>query len=285
MTALAETTVYEPAPEAPHQNDAPGWGAQGSVASTGVSVYLDEGLNYNLDAEYEPGALVYSTGELTDCVWANVASTFQYYVVPARLPPSANAWGGWGFSTLTLASAWPPQPVTFGMCLVDTVQRTLPTSLEAQRRERQATARLARQIQELVPDLSEGDIAQLVGVSRVTWRDWLNGARAARRTKRQRKLRLRRILELRQRIDPDGLVSHWLDSPVGANLEVTPARLLAEGRDQLVAILAARMDAPDTAGLTLAPTQDLIDIMDLERVDEALRSRRQVYAVDEAADS
>jgi hypothetical protein len=176
-----------------------------------------------------------------------------------------------------------PQLMTYGTCrLAPSTPSTPLRKVDDQRQERMATARLAEQIQELVPDLSEADIGRLVGVSRIAWRDWATATRVARRSSRQRLLRLRRILELRQRTDPDTPVSHWLDTPIGTQLDVTPARLLAEGRDQLVAILAARSAPPmaDEGGL-LAPMSGLAEMVDLEHVDERFRARRELIAVDD----
>jgi hypothetical protein len=279
MTALAETKVFEPILETPHANNALGW-AGCTVVATGLAVPADW---YPPSWESEPVVYLGSTGEFQETSWPKMESIFGYYVVPA--PVLCNGFEVAEYPAVLATTVSRPMPVTFGTYLVETVNRRTAASLESQRQERRATARLACQIHELVPDLSDGDLAALVGVSRITWRDWATGSRAARRGKRRRLLRLRRILELRHHIDPDGLVSHWLDSPVGTNLDLTPAHLLAEDRDQLVAILAARLTLPDASALRLDANPDLAELINAEEIDEAFRIRRQVYAADEESDS
>jgi hypothetical protein len=146
-----------------------------------------------------------------------------------------------------------------------------------QRREREATAVLALEIEELLPEFSENDLARLVGVTRATWRDWSSGARVARRGSRKRILRLRRILELRRDADPDAALSHWLDTPLTQDLDRTPARLLAEGRDQLVAMLAASLEPSTGDGLLLTPSR-MEGVVDLEQIDRDFAADRQLYS-------
>jgi hypothetical protein len=135
--------------------------------------------------------------------------------------------------------------------------RPLPTT-DAQREERRATAALAISIEQLLPGLSDAELGSLVGVSRLSWRDWHQGLRVARPKKRRQLLRLKRILDLRAAAaTPSESLTHWLETPVGANLDVTPAQLLREGRDQLVATLAARSPVPEADDLGLATPLDI----------------------------
>lgn len=130
-------------------------------------------------------------------------------------------------------------------------------STDDQRRDRQATAALVLSIEELLPGLSGSELGALVGVGRVSWRDWRNGHRVARSRKRRQLLRLKRILELRLEASSTEPLELWLDTPIGASLDRTPARLLREGQDQLVATLAARATAPGADDFGLAAPLDL----------------------------
>jgi len=141
---------------------------------------------------------------------------------------------------------------------------------------RRATQALARGIQSLLPDMSEEALGALIGVSRIGWRGWIQAETAARRRKREKLIRLKRILELRRRVAPTESLTNWLETPVGMDLSVTPARLFAEGRDQVVAMLAARARAPESDGLALEAPLDLGGLLNAERVAEELQLRREL---------
>lgn len=130
-------------------------------------------------------------------------------------------------------------------------------STHGQREERRATAELVSSIAALLPGLSDSELGALVGVSRLSWRDWRQGLRAARSKKRRQLLRLKRILELRATAQPREPLQMWLETPVGVDLEITPARLLRDGKDQLVATLAARSSTPVSDGYGVAAPLDL----------------------------
>jgi hypothetical protein len=213
-----------------------------------------------------------------------IKSAFNWYVAPSR--------GRWGVNEFV--DDWyiaPPRLLMLGKtCVIgaeavgaSTPSEDLP-STEVQRKEREATAKLAQEVAAAVPDLSEADVAELVGVSRITWRGWASASRVARRTSRQRLLRLKQILELRQSRDPTGSVSHWLDTPIGTNVDVTPARLLAQERDGLVAVLAARSRTPEADGLKVQEPMDLGGLLDTERLDADLTFGRELYSADADAD-
>jgi hypothetical protein len=141
---------------------------------------------------------------------------------------------------------------------------------------RRATQELALGIQSLLPDMSEEALGALVGVSRIGWRGWSQAETASRRRKRERLIRLKSILELRRRVAPGESLTNWLETPVGMDLSVTPARLFTEGRDQVVAMLAARARAPESDGLALEAPLDLGGLTNNQRVAEELRLRREL---------
>jgi hypothetical protein len=159
---------------------------------------------------------------------------------------------------------------------------TIP-STAAQQRERRETAALVTSIQSLLPGFSEEDLGRLIGVTRVAWRDWQKGLRAARSRNRRQLLKLRQILQLKQRTSPETFLTHWLDTPVGGELRTTPAELLAGGRVDLVAILAARSPAPEGDGIALRAPLDLGGLADAERTAEALENQR-LYSQESESD-
>ena len=242
--------VYEPGRVPINDNEFVG-GVTGSVFDPGAGW-----SNYALNSDWGRTVVVASgsapaaTGVLSRASQAlalgGYEDAFAVYVVPSS-SVNWSAASDWQmiYSGGITPNASHPWVVTYGVTYARPDAAGDSTSAEvgstdAQRAERQAAARLASDIEALVPDLSEADLARLVGVSRLTWRDWANGRRVARRSSRRRLLRLRRILELRRRVSEDESLGLWLDTPLGADLDVTPAQLLAEGRDQVVAILAAR---------------------------------------------
>jgi hypothetical protein len=142
--------------------------------------------------------------------------------------------------------------------------------------ERRAIQEVAKAIQRLLPGMSEASVGSLVGVSRIAWRGWVQGVSVPRAAKRRRLLRLKKVLELRRRVAPSEALTNWLETPVGLDLNVTPARLLAADRDQVVAALAARSRAPEGDEFVLEAPLDLGGLVDPDQVDEALRMRREI---------
>jgi len=161
--------------------------------------------------------------------------------------------------------------------LVGTTRAPKRSTTDAGQEEALRAARvLATSIQRLLPGMSEEALGRLVGVSRITWRDWIRGASAPRAARRRRLLRLKKVLELRRRVAPTESLPNWLETPVGLDLNVTPARLLSENRDQVVAILAARARAPEGDEFTLDAPLDLGGLVDPERVREELEMRHEL---------
>jgi hypothetical protein len=288
VSALAPTTVYEPAPPSPDNNIATGGEIEETCRVQVVGLTdLSRGLVSlhgltALHGDLEPQGLWFSTADYVISTSAMpIQSAFGWYVRPKG--------GLW--SVNEFVDDWyvaPPRLLTLGTTCVIGAQpgaASAPTSPDlpsthAQREEREATARLVGEVSAAVPDLSEADLADLVGVSRITWRGWASASRVARRASRQRILRLKKILELRRRMDPTGSVSHWLDTPVGTTVDVTPARLLAQGRDGLVAILAARGATPESEGLKLRAPMELGGLVDTDAVDSDLAFGRELYSAD-----
>ncbi len=276
----------------------------------GVSQLLDtvpadfmEGVGAAFNSQFglgssEEGWCVVSTAEAYGPEFHSHGTQSGYYVVvDTPLPSFEDEWPnpGFAYSDERVSQALTEEPnvaveyLMYGIVLPPSwqvAQQLASVDLIAtQREERKATASLGKRIHTMLPEFSEGDLAQLVGVTRMTWRGWTGGSTVARRSSRQRLLRLERILALRQRTDPDAPVSHWLDSPIGSDLQLTPARLLADGRDQLVAILAVRIPVPNQDGLRLDLPPALSELLNLARVDERMAWRRQLVATDDQGDS
>jgi hypothetical protein len=278
MTAVAETIVYEAAPSKAESNIS-GLSSEVCPALVGPSGQFDFTCLYEATDETNTVGSLLSTGDsLLSTTSAAPRSTFNWYLEPTFV----------GRTVGTIVDAWYttyPCVVMLGMtCAVDAMPGGAPASAaivpstQLQRREREATAKLANAVAALVPDLSEADLGDLVGVSRVTWRGWSSGTRVARRTKRQRLLRLQSILELRRRVDPETSLAHWLDTPVGADLDLTPARLLSTGRDRLVSILAARGPVPGGGPVLDRPIE--LGLLDKDAVEAELAVSRELYASD-----
>jgi hypothetical protein len=283
VSAAPATTIYEPLVPPIHDNATLGSIDVRTLVFNSL-IQDDDGLGQASASVGEGTHFVYfATGELARAYDSTMDCTVGFYAAPTE----QRAWRGdnaiGGESGLLLSAVARPCLIS-----VDRTNRTWPkTSSEAdsgnlpstveQRREREATAVLALEIEELLPEFSENDLARLVGVTRATWRDWSSGARVARRGSRKRILRLRRILELRRDADPDAALSHWLDTPLTQDLDRTPARLLAEGRDQLVAMLAASLEPSTGDGLLLTPSR-MEGVVDLEQIDRDFAADRQLYS-------
>jgi hypothetical protein len=112
---------------------------------------------------------------------------------------------------------------------------------------KRAVAATTKAIHDLLPELSETELGSLVGVTRQAWREWSAGKSLARSKRRRRLYRLRRLLELRQALAPDESLALWIESPVSTRDSRTPAELLAAGREDLVAALAASQTVDDVA--------------------------------------
>ena len=285
MIISAETIVYEPAPPTPHQNY---MRPQPGTISTGAWIDTDPRLPDQAEhPEFQ--TLLSSTGEFPGfSIISTIGYGIGYYVCVEKTWPffadEIRDQSQWVLTPLS-AQLGSVQPLIYGMDVSSQWREGQVVSLASQREERRATATVTAKLQSLLPDFSEGDLARLAGVSRVAWRSWTSGSTVARRATRQRLLRLERILAFRQRVDSDTPLSQWLDSPVGLELDLTPARLLAEGRDQLAAILAARVSVPDVDGPRLNLPPELTERLNQSRVDERLALRRAVLADDEDEDS
>jgi hypothetical protein len=283
MTAQAATTVYEAAPSKADNNIAFGLSPEECAVRIDAGEGFDFAWLYQHGDESNTGHSLVSTGEgIATTSSMPLSSSFNWYCKPTYV----------GRTVGTIVDSWydtAPRIVVLGLtCSIDaggavTAPALTPLELpstQTQRQERDATARLANAVAALLPEFSEGDLAGLVGVSRLTWRGWSRGARVARRAKRQRLLRLQRILELRHRVDPETSLGLWLDTPVGTDVDVTPARLLANGRDRLVSILAARAPSPEGGGLVLDRPLDLGGLVSVEEVDADLAVGRELYSAD-----
>jgi hypothetical protein len=137
-------------------------------------------------------------------------------------------------------------------------------------------------IEEQLPDRSIEDLARLVSVSRATWSGWRRGDQVIRSGSRHRLIRLKRLLELRGRVAPESSLNLWLDTPVGSDLEVTPASLLNQGRDATVAMLAAQPSDVHDDGLVLTMPMDLGGLEDDDATAAKLDRRASVAGSEEA---
>jgi hypothetical protein len=136
-------------------------------------------------------------------------------------------------------------------------------------------------IEERLPDRSIEDLARLVSVSRATWSGWRRGDQLIRSGSRRRLIRLKRLLELRLAIAPEASVNLWLDTPVSSDLDVTPASLLAEGRDATVAMLAVQPSGVPEDGLVLTMPMDLGGLADDAATADKLERRALVGGSEE----
>jgi hypothetical protein len=152
-------------------------------------------------------------------------------------------------------------------------RRSTDSSTEARELVSWIEARLA--------DRSIEELGRLVSVSRATWSGWRRGDQLIRSGSRRRLIRLKRLLELRLAVAPESSVNLWLDTPVGSNLDVTPASLLAEGRDATVAMLAAQPPSVPEDGLVLTMPMDLGGLEDDAATAAKLERRAAVGGSDD----
>jgi hypothetical protein len=280
MTELKErTTFYNQKVAAPDNLHGPG--AYLGLVATGSALSGANLWPFDEAGANAGGTLFFSADEPTEKrYWCARTPAFSGYYVIAHLPGSNSP--GSGLAALLDDGRWEarlPCPVLVGGSLGPSND---VRTVESQRAERRATAALAQKVASLLPSFSERDLGRLVGVSRIAWRGWVSGETAARRGKRQRLLRIERILSLRAHVDPDTPLSHWLDAPLGRSLDSTPARLLAEGKDQLVAVLAARLPAAEVdERRRLGVSPAIAGLLDQLPVDDALAVRREIYADDQ----
>jgi hypothetical protein len=108
------------------------------------------------------------------------------------------------------------------------------------KRKTNASVPVAAAIRALLPTLSEARLGALFGVSRQAWRDWIAGKALPRSAKRKRLFRLHRILELRRSVAPDEDLEAWLEQAIDPRRDQTIEDALRSGKDDVVAVLAAR---------------------------------------------
>lgn len=159
------------------------------------------------------------------------------------------------------------------------------TPVKAKLKPQRATdaAALTKQIKSLLPEVAEGTLASLIGVSRVTWRDWDRGIRSPHPERQRRLIRLLRILQVRRRIAPETSLSLWLETPIGHELEMTPRALLEQGRDDVVASLAAQAESASGDAFRVEPLR-LGGLLNTARSDEELLDSRVLSQEDSRKD-
>ncbi len=141
---------------------------------------------------------------------------------------------------------------------------------------------LTAAIEAALPELSQTVIARMFGVTRQGWRDWRSGSSMPRSKKRRRIYGFQRILDLRRTVAPGQSAGLWLEAPISVRDSRTPADLLAAGRDDLVAALAASVIA--------APATDEFEVQEIdlgvqtndEEAEKALQIAREITFGDSA---
>jgi hypothetical protein len=279
-SAAGQTTLYEDPPTSPRANDVAtilGARCTGLMATGGFGITL-------LGPPSTGEMLVPGTVWWSEPSWAAHGNPIclaceepKQLLVGPELTVRAS---GTDPHLITFTYAARPVSTTRSVADPRDSELSLVASTQAQRTERRATAALVTSIQGLLPGLSENALGALVGVSRVTWRDWRNARRVARSAKRQKLLRLKKVLDLRLSVAPGTFLTTWLETPLGAGLDVTPARLFEEGREHLAAIVAARAPLPSGDEYALDAPLDLGGLLDPDRLDDALAYERLITRSD-----
>src|SRR5690348_800032 len=150
--SLSPTTVYEKVAEGMRHNDAVGWPGTYTVVATGMPCMSAA------EAESQPprwdGVAWPATGEsIYGATKADVGSFGYYIAVLTQKPSFGDVVDEWPF--LFMADAYPSAPirVTLGVRCLSPAAVVVET-VESQRQERRATARLAQQVRDLLPGMS-----------------------------------------------------------------------------------------------------------------------------------